>query len=55
MTGFAKTPQVRTRIETHFIAYCNSHTRALSRHNNKTGIDKQVCFYRWPVFDPIKS
>jgi len=53
--GFAKTLQVRTRIEIHFIAYCNSHTRALSRHNNKTGIDKQVCFYRRPVFDPVKS
>jgi len=55
VTGFAKTFHVRTRIEIHFIAYCNSHTRALSRHNNKTGIDKQFCFYRRPVFDPVKS
>jgi len=55
MTGFVKTLHVHTRIGIHFVAYCNSHTRALSRHNNKTGINKQVCFYRWPVFDPIKS
>jgi len=23
--------------------------------DNKTGIDEQVCFYRRPVFDPVKS
>lgn len=55
VTGFAKTLQLRTRFEIHFIAYYNSHTHALSRHNNKTGIDKLVCFYRRPVFDPVKS
>jgi len=55
VTGFAKTLHVCTRIEIHFIAYCNSHTRALSRHNNKTGIHKQVCFYRRPIIDPVKS
>jgi len=55
VTGFEKTVHVHTRIEIHLIAYCNSHTHALSRHNNKTGIDKQVCFYRWPVIDPVKS
>jgi len=46
---------VCTRIEIYFIAYCNSHMHVLSRHNNKTGIDKQVCFYRRPVFDPVMS
>jgi len=55
MTGFAKTLHVHTRIEIHFIAYCDSHTCELSRHNNKTGIDKQVYFYIRPVFDPVKS
>jgi len=55
VTGFAKTLHVCTRIEIHFIAYCNSHTCALFRHNNKAGIDKLVCFYRQPVFDPVKS
>jgi len=55
VTGFVKTLHVCKRIEIHFIAYCNSHTHALSKHNNKTGIDKQVCFYRQPVFDPVKS
>jgi len=55
VTGFAKTLHVYTRIEIHFTAYFNSHTHALSRHNNKTSIDKQVCFYRWPVFDLVKS
>jgi len=55
VTGFAKTLHVHTRIQIHFIAYCNSHTHALSRHNNKTGIDKQVCFYRWPVVNSVKS
>jgi len=40
VTGFAKTLHVCTRIEIHFIAYYNSHTRALSRHNSKTGIDE---------------
>jgi len=54
VTGFVKTIHVCTRIEIHFIAYCNSHTHALSRHNNKTCIDKQVSFYRQPVVDPIK-
>jgi len=39
VTGFAKTIHVSTRIEIHFIAYCNRYTHALSRHNNKTGID----------------
>jgi len=24
-------------------------------HCNKTAIDKQVCFYRWPFVDPVKS
>jgi len=43
------------RIEIHFIVYCNNHTRALSRYNIKTAIDKQVCFYRWPVVDPVKT
>jgi len=55
VTGFVKTLHVCTRIEIHFIVYCNSHTCELSRHNNKTGIDKQVCFYRQPVFDLVKS
>jgi len=55
VTGFAKTLHVRSRIEIHFVAYCNSHTHALSRHNNKTDIDKQVCFYRQPVVNPVKS
>jgi len=55
VTGFEKTLHVRTRIEIYFIAYCNSHTCALSRHNNKSGINKQVCFYRWLVVDPVKS
>jgi len=55
VTEFAKTLHIHTRIEIHFVAYFNSHTSALSRHrNNKTGIDKQVCFYRWPVVDPVK-
>jgi len=49
-----KTLHFHTRIEIHFIAYCNSHTHALSRHNNKTGIDKQVCSYRQPVVDTVK-
>jgi len=40
VTGFEKIVHVRTRIEIHFIAYHNNHTCALSRHNNKTGIDK---------------
>jgi len=44
-----------TRIEFHFIADCNSHACALSRHSNKIVIDKQVCFYRRPIFDPVKS
>jgi len=52
---FEKTIHVCTRIEIHLIAYCNSHTCALSRHNSKTGIDKQVYFYRRPVIDPVKS
>jgi len=55
VTGFAKTLHVRTKIEIHFITYCNSHTHALSRYSNKTVIDKQVRFYRWPVVDPVKS
>jgi len=55
VTGFEKTVYVHTRIEIHLIAYCNSHTRTLSRHNNKTGIDKQLCFYRQPVINPAKS
>jgi len=55
VTGFTKTLHVCTRIEIHFIAYCNSHTCALSTHNNKTGIDKQVCFYRRLVVDTFKS
>jgi len=55
VTGFEKIVHVCTRIEINLIAYCNSHTSALSRHNNKTGVDKQVCFYRWPVIDPVKS
>jgi len=33
-----KTLHVHTRIEIYFIAYCNSHTCALSRHSNKTVI-----------------
>jgi len=49
VTGFVKTLHVHIRVEIHFIAYCNINTRALSIHNNKTGIDKQICFYRWPV------
>jgi len=40
VTGFEKTVHVRTRIEIHLIAYCNSHTRVLSRHNNKIGLYK---------------
>jgi len=55
VTGFVKTLHVCTRIQIHFIAYCNSHTCVLSRHNKKTGIDKQACFYGWPVVDPVKS
>jgi len=55
VTGFEKPIHVRTRIEIHFISYCNSHTGTLSRHNNKTGIDKQVCFYKRLVVDPVKS
>jgi len=55
VTGFAKTLHLCTRIEIHFIACCNSHTCALFRHNNKTGVDKQVCFCRWPVFGSVKS
>jgi len=55
VTEFAKTQHVHTKIEIRFIAYCNSHTHALSRHNSKTGIDKQVYFYRRPVVKPIKS
>jgi len=55
VTGFAKALHVCTRIEIHFIAYCTSHTHALSRHNNKTSMDKQVCFYRQPVVNPVKS
>jgi len=39
----------------HFIAFYNSRTHALSRHSNKTAIDKQVCFYRWPFVNPVKS
>jgi len=55
VTGFAKILHACTKIEIHFIAYCNSHTRALSKYNNKTGIDKQVCFYRRPVVNLFKS
>jgi len=55
VTGFVKTLHVCTRIEIHFIVYCKSYTHVLSRHNDKTGIDKQVCFYRRPVVDPVKS
>jgi len=54
LTEFAKIFHVCTNIEIHFTTYVNSHTCALCRHNNKTGIDKQVCFYRWPVFDSVK-
>jgi len=51
---FVKTLHVHTRIEIHFIAHYNSHTHALSRHSNKTVIDKQVYFYRRPVVNPCQ-
>ena len=38
MTGFGKTGYVCTIIEIHFIAYCNSHTQALSRHSDTIAI-----------------
>jgi len=55
VNGFVKILHVHTRIEIHFIAYRNSHTFALSKRNNKTGINKQVCFYRWLDVDSVKS
>jgi len=54
VTGFAKTLHTH-KIEIYFIAYYNSHTCALSRHSNKTAIDKQVCFYRQTFVNPVKS
>jgi len=35
--------------------FIDSHTQALSRHSNKTAIDKQVCFYRRLFANPVKS
>jgi len=54
VTGFGKTNHARTRIEIDFIACYNSHTQALSRHNDTIAIDKKVCFYKWLFADPIK-
>jgi len=45
---------IHTRIEIHFIAYYNSHTQGLSRHNDTIAVDKKVCFYRWLFDDSIK-
>jgi len=44
-----------TKIEIHFIAFYIGHTQALSRHSNKSTIDKQVCFYRQLFSNPVKS
>jgi len=54
VTGFAKTLHVCAtwRFFTNPVTYM---LIATSRHNNKTGIDKQVCFYRWLVVNPVKS
>jgi len=38
-----------------WIAFYNGHTSALSRHSNKTAIDKQVYFYRLPFVNPVRS
>jgi len=55
VTGFAKILHVCTRFETNFIACYKRHTLALSKHNNKSSLDKQDYFYRQPVVDPVKS
>jgi len=58
VTGFAKTFHVHTRIEIHFIAYYNSHTHAIFRHNNKIGIDKHLLLHpvkSWrTIIDPVR-
>jgi len=36
------------------LKFYNSHTQALSRHNDKIAIDKQVCFYRQLFADHVK-
>jgi len=54
VTGFAKTLQLRTKIEIHFIAHYISHAQGLSRNSDTIAIDKEVCFYRRLFADPVK-